>query len=137
MAKFITIKNSKELINDGYFFKTDSDTEVFLAFILSKGINAINKINGIFGAFIFDEYNKKIFLIRDQIGVKPIYYLKNNPLHNFVFASEIKALKPFINLRPSINELGEFCCFEKQVPIKQFMKTFIKLNLDITLKFFE
>ena len=101
----------KELINDGYFFNTDSDTEVFLAFILSKGINSINKINGIFGAFIFDEKNKKFYLIRDQIGVKPIYYLKNNSLFNFVFASEIKAFKPFIDLRPSINQLSEFCCF--------------------------
>ncbi len=101
----------RELINDGYAFNTDSDTEVFLAFILARGINSLNKINGIFGAFIFDEFNKKLFLIRDQIGVKPIYYIKNNPMYNFVFASEIKAFKPFIDLRPSTKELSEFCCF--------------------------
>ena len=42
----------KELMNDGYFFETNSDTEVFLAFILAKGINSINKVNGIFGLLV-------------------------------------------------------------------------------------
>ena len=80
----------KEL-TDKYYFKTDhSDTEVIIYAYLEWGINCLNNFTGQFAIAIYDTRTEEIFLARDRIGQKPIYYTQTN--HGFYFASEAAAL---------------------------------------------
>jgi asparagine synthase (glutamine-hydrolysing) len=73
-----------------YHFSSSSDTEVLLAAYSRWGSSCLNKLNGIFAFAIWDNRLKKLFLARDHVGVKPLYYyLKNDQL---IFSSEIKAI---------------------------------------------
>jgi len=84
---FKKIRN--ELEKYGYTFKSNSDTEVILKAYHKWGINAVHKFNGMFVITIYDKKNKKIILIRDRVGVKPLYYYYKDGL--FMFASELKS----------------------------------------------
>ncbi len=99
---YLEIKSN--LIKKGYHFSTTSDTEVLLALIIDKGIEAVNSLQGIFSIFIYFQDLEKIFLIRDQIGVKPLYFAYGVNDWNFLFASEIKALLPMIKGSVEINK---------------------------------
>ena len=79
----------EDLIRIGYKFQTDTDTEVILKSYNEWGINFINKLNGMFAIVIFDKKKDKIFLIRDRVGVKPLYYYLKDGL--FMFTSELKS----------------------------------------------
>ncbi len=74
----------------GYRFKGSSDTEVVLNMYLEYGIECLSYFNGIFGLAIFDQRSNNLYLARDALGVKPVYYHQDNS--NVVFSSEIKAL---------------------------------------------
>ncbi|MDR0951325.1 MAG: asparagine synthase (glutamine-hydrolyzing) [Oscillospiraceae bacterium] len=79
-----------ELKSLGHVFKTRSDTEVVGRSFIQWGENCVHKLNGIFAFAIWDAREKVLFLARDRIGVKPLFYtLKNGSL---IFASEIPAL---------------------------------------------
>jgi asparagine synthase (glutamine-hydrolysing) len=69
---FLDIK--AELIGLGYVFKTTSDTEVLICGYKQWGATIVNKINGMFAFCIYDTTAKKIFCVRDRLGVKPFYY---------------------------------------------------------------
>ncbi|NOT51420.1 MAG: asparagine synthase (glutamine-hydrolyzing) [Chitinophagaceae bacterium] len=70
--------------------RTSSDSEIILEAFAQKGVECINDFNGMFALAIWDTQDKKLFVIRDRFGVKPVvYYLKGN---DFAFASELKAL---------------------------------------------
>lgn len=95
-----------DLIEKGYVFLTNSDTEVILKGYVQYKEKILDKLEGIFAFMIYDGSN--IFIGRDRFGVKPIFYTKVND--NFLFASEIKALlkndlvKPIID-KNSLQEL--------------------------------
>ena len=73
-----------------YFFKTNTDTEVILAAYLRWGMECLQRFNGMFAFSIWDNQEQRLLIVRDRLGVKPLYYhLKNNVLS---FASEIRAL---------------------------------------------
>lgn len=98
----------KSLLEEGYFFDSYSDTEVLLMSYIAWGVNCIKKFNGIFAFAIYDEEKERVFLARDQMGVKPLFYSINNK--NIIFASEIKAIlaNPMVNAqidREGITEL--------------------------------
>ena len=76
--------------NKGYKFVTKSDTEVLLAGYKIDGISFINKLNGMFSISIIDEENNITYLIRDRLGVKPLYYIKYE--NSIYFSSEIKPI---------------------------------------------
>jgi len=80
----------QELIHKGYSFKSNSDTEVLVKAYEQWGIECIHKFIGMFAIAIWDSMEKKLYLIRDRAGVKPLYYYHKNDL--FLFASELKAL---------------------------------------------
>ena len=80
-----------ELKTKGYTFFTSSDTEVVLKALHCWGLDACAKFNGMFALAIFDEIMKTVTLIRDRLGVKPLFYSINSD--NLIFASEIKAIK--------------------------------------------
>jgi asparagine synthase (glutamine-hydrolysing) len=73
-----------------YDFKSHGDTEVLIAAYLRWGYDMLEKLNGIFAFAIFDRRTDTVFIARDGVGVKPLYY-SFTPTH-FIFASEIKAL---------------------------------------------
>jgi asparagine synthase (glutamine-hydrolysing) len=79
-----------ELSAAGYPFKTHTDTEVILALYATEGENLLNKINGMFAFALWDTTNQKLFIARDRMGKKPLYYLQTDT--QFAFASEIKAI---------------------------------------------
>ncbi|MEN8221292.1 MAG: asparagine synthase (glutamine-hydrolyzing) [Pseudomonadota bacterium] len=78
------------LVKLGWEFRTHSDTEVLLAAYGQWGMDCLKHFNGMFAFAIYDPSRKRIFLARDRVGKKPLYYsLWNN---EFIWGSEIKAL---------------------------------------------
>jgi asparagine synthase (glutamine-hydrolysing) len=80
----------QQLISKGWSFRGWSDTEVLLDSYIEWGENCLEKLNGIFALAIWDVQKKTLFLARDRIGVKPLFYCRRGSL--FLFASEIKAI---------------------------------------------
>ncbi len=80
----------KELRVNGHTFKGHSDTEVLLTSYIEWGEECVEKFNGIFAFGIWDHANEKLFMARDRLGVKPLFYSEANG--RFVFASELKSI---------------------------------------------
>ena len=80
----------EQLQKQGHSFRTRSDTEVVLKTLVESGLEGIHTWNGMFAVAAWDRFKKKLTLIRDRIGVKPLYYFYDGT--NFLFASEIKAI---------------------------------------------
>lgn len=79
-----------ELQEEGYAFKSRTDTEVILAGYLLHGIPFLHRLNGMFAIALFDNRLKKLFLIRDRLGIKPLHYTLQGD--TILWASEVKAL---------------------------------------------
>jgi asparagine synthase (glutamine-hydrolysing) len=90
-----------ELESLGCHFKTKTDTEVLLKSYQQYGENCLHKFNGMFAFVIYDSIKHTLFLARDRVGVKPLYYANYNG--SLFFASEIKALHAIPGLRLSLN----------------------------------
>jgi len=80
----------KELEAKGYRFRSNSDTEVIIYAYQEWGIGCLDKLNGQFAFGIWDAMKKQLFLARDRLGIKPLYYISVDG--KFMFASEIKSL---------------------------------------------
>ncbi len=80
----------EELIKLGWNFRTQSDTEVILKAYLQWGASCLDRFRGMFALAIWDERTKSLFLARDRVGIKPIYYYADQ--NKFLFGSEIKAI---------------------------------------------
>jgi len=80
----------KELLQKGYFFHGHSDTEVLLVSYLEWGYDCVSKLNGIFAFGIWDSRKETLFLARDRMGVKPLFF--HHQHETLIFASELKAL---------------------------------------------
>jgi asparagine synthase (glutamine-hydrolysing) len=85
---YIELKNS--LIKLGHKFYTNTDTEIILHLYEEKQENCLHMLNGQFAFTIWDSINRKIFIARDRVGKKPLYYTVCGD--QFIFASEIKAI---------------------------------------------
>jgi asparagine synthase (glutamine-hydrolysing) len=79
-----------ELKSNGFDIRTTSDTEVLMKLFQLHGLKMLNRLNGMFAFAIWDKMEKKLTLVRDRMGVKPLYYSFYN--ETFYFASEQKAL---------------------------------------------
>lgn len=97
---YLEIKS--ELLAKGYRFKTLSDTEVILAAYQEWGTECVNHFNGMWAFAIWDSHNQSIFLSRDRVGVKPLYYYYKND--HFIFSSEIKGIKEYLNKKLTLSE---------------------------------
>lgn len=73
-----------------YFFNTQTDTEVILAAYLRWGKDCLQKFNGMFAFAIYDKEEKTLFIARDRLGIKPLYYSFEN--QTLLFASELRAI---------------------------------------------
>ena len=100
----------QELESAGERFATDCDTEVLLRMFVVHGPPMLERLNGIFAFAIWDDVERRLFLARDRLGVKPLYYAHVDGC--FAFASELKALLPLIG-RPTLDEtaLADFLSF--------------------------
>jgi len=78
------------LLSKGHVFKTQTDTEVIVHLYEELGPQCLGKLRGMFAFAIWDENTKTLFLARDRVGIKPLYYCLTNEA--LVFASEIKAI---------------------------------------------
>ncbi|WP_019414189.1 asparagine synthase (glutamine-hydrolyzing) [Paenisporosarcina sp. TG20] len=94
----------KELLRKGYTFTGHSDTEVLLTSYIEWKEQCVDYFNGIFAFAIWDEKEQKVFIARDRLGVKPLFYTENNG--GFLFASEIKALLAHPDIKPQLSREG-------------------------------
>ena len=92
-------KDLKEL---GFSFKTTSDTEVVLASYIAYKEKCLDKLNGIFAFAIYSENDNMVFLARDRLGIKPLFYTITDG--TLIFASEIKAILEFPSVKARISE---------------------------------
>ncbi len=90
-----------ELESLGWHFKTRTDTEVLLKCYQQYGESCLSKFNGMFAFVIYDSVKQTLFLARDRVGIKPLYYAVTDSA--IYFASEIKALSLTPSLRLSLN----------------------------------
>ncbi|MEM4251447.1 MAG: asparagine synthase (glutamine-hydrolyzing) [Candidatus Bathyarchaeia archaeon] len=90
----------RELEAKGHIFRSSSDTEVILASYCEWGERCVDRFNGMFAFAIWDSDRRRLFLARDRLGIKPLYYAET-PL-GFAFASEVKALLP-AGLKPEVD----------------------------------
>lgn len=87
-----------------YPFTTQSDTEVLIAAFSTWGIDCLNKIDGIFAFSLWDKKTHTLWLVRDRLGVKPLYLLEKDNI--LAFASEIRSFIHSGLLVPTLNSKG-------------------------------
>ena len=91
----------EELQHAGYRFRTTSDTEVVLNLYHHSGVAGLDRLEGMYGICIVDVRHGEAYLIRDRVGIKPLYY--GTQQGRFYFASEIKAILAGMETRPEPN----------------------------------
>lgn len=100
--------NTQELRYDlqtlGHQFQGHSDTEVVLHAYAQYGMECVHKFNGIFAFAVWEKKRKRLFLARDRIGVKPLFYCEHGD--GLIFASEMKTLFAYPSLRPKLDQSG-------------------------------
>ena len=87
-------------------FKTNSDTETILWAFTELGVNAIEQFIGMFSIGLFDKVEDKLYLIRDRVGIKPLYWTFQN--NEFAFASELKGFSEHLKRKKSDKALIQF-----------------------------
>lgn len=131
-----------ELIKACHKFSSDSDTEVIVHGYEEWGIDLLlSKMMGMWGFSIWDQSNKKLYLVRDRFGIKPLYYYFDDT--QFVFSSEIKAINTMFPVKTNEKRITEFLWF---MPYKSDETFFNSINqvmaahyieLDIVTKSFK
>lgn len=101
----------EQLRTHGHQFKTDCDAEVLLAVIAEWGWEGIKKLNGMFAFAVWDNRDRTLTLVRDHVGIKPLYYAVVEDA--IVFGSEIKAILASGLIKPAIDPeaLHQFLTF--------------------------
>lgn len=79
---------------------TGSDCESILQVYERNGIEGFKQLNGMFAFALYDERNERVLLVRDRLGIKPLFYAKTSD--GVVFASELKGIRPLLNEQPQI-----------------------------------
>jgi len=112
-----------QLINKGYRFHSDTDTEVVLNSYIEWGESCFSKFNGMWALAIYDLKRNRLVLSRDRFGIKPLYYSYKEGV--FCFGSEIKFIRAII---PSLNNVDELIVYDylKKSHLNSSEKTFFK-----------
>jgi len=107
----------KEAEEEGIRFSSQSDTETILAAYSQFGVDVAKHLRGMFAYAVWDEKKNRLVLSRDRFGIKPLYYAVVDNL--FVFASEAKALLPFLpSIRTNSDALAEYLTFQYSISAK-------------------
>ena len=106
----------EELLSKGHRFATRSDTEVILHLYEEKGEDCVRYLNGQWAFAIWDNQRRRLFLSRDRLGVRPLFYTQANK--TFIFGSEIKAIfaLPGITREIDFNGLDEVFTYWCTIP---------------------
>ncbi|MCZ0755370.1 asparagine synthase (glutamine-hydrolyzing) [Anoxybacillus sp. J5B_2022] len=94
----------KELLKRGYTFQGHSDTEVLLTSYIEWQEQCVDYLNGIFAFAIWDEKREHLFLARDRLGVKPLFYRHDG--NSLLFASEMKAILAHPDVKRAVDREG-------------------------------
>ncbi len=102
----------KELEQSGHGFESNSDTEVIIHAYLEWGIDCVKRFNGMFAFALWDAAKKKVHLVRDRFGIKPLYYYIKDGL--LLFGSEIKSITHYLNSKTEVDllALNEYFSFQ-------------------------
>lgn len=117
----------EELIKKGHRFGTHSDTEVILHLYQEEGENCVQQLNGQWAFAIWDVTQQKLFISRDRIGIKPLFYTQTTD--SFLFASEIKALLacPEVECELDLRALDQIFTFWVTLPPRTAFKNICQL----------
>src|ERR1700733_5616188 len=101
----------EQLITHGHRFRTQSDTEAIVHLYEEYGRDCVQHLRGMFAFAIWDAKRKSLFIARDRLGIKPLYY--HLTPRSFIFGSEIKVLLAYPGTPPEFNRdsLPEFLTF--------------------------
>ncbi|OAT79976.1 asparagine synthase (glutamine-hydrolyzing) [Desulfotomaculum copahuensis] len=94
----------QELAAHGYSFQGHSDTEVLLLSFIHWGPDCVERLNGIFAFAVWDDATQSLFMARDRLGVKPLFYTRRG--RALIFGSEIKALLAHPAVPPEVDATG-------------------------------
>jgi asparagine synthase (glutamine-hydrolysing) len=100
-----------DLESRGHRYRTHSDTETILHLYEEHGDECVQHLRGMFAFAIWDNRFRRLFIARDRLGIKPLYYWHNG--ETFLFASEIKSILAYPGLKPEFNRstLAEYLAF--------------------------
>lgn len=101
-----------DLAAEGVKFTSHTDTEVILALYAREGVECLQKLNGMFAFALWDKVKQELFIARDRLGKKPLYYFEDNG--RFAFGSEIKAILALDNIPREIRLDAVFDFFAYQ-----------------------
>ena len=108
-------------------FISGSDTEVILKAYQKWGKDCVKYFRGMFAFAIWDESKQELFCARDHFGIKPFYYMELE--NEFYFASEIKALLPFVvKLEPNLGALKDYITFQLCLGEKTMFKNIFQIE---------
>jgi asparagine synthase (glutamine-hydrolysing) len=133
------IYNYKELrqylLGRGHSFRTQSDTETIVHLYEDLGEACVEKLRGMFAFAIWDDRNKSLFLARDRVGIKPLYYSQSRT--SVIFASEIKALLADADLQAEVRSsmIDRFLTFDYLPGEETLFKNVYKLAPGHSLSF--
>lgn len=121
------------LLTKGHLFKTHSDTEVIVHLYEELGEASVEWLRGMFAFAIWDENRKSLFLARDRVGIKPLYYWTSNTA--LVFASEIKSIladpEVHAEVRPAM--IDRFLTFDYMPGEETLLRNIYKLPPGFTM----
>jgi len=118
----------EHLLSRGHVFKTRTDTEVIVHLYEEFGEGCVDKLRGMFAFAIWDNRNKLLFIARDRLGIKPLYYASSSK--SLVFASEMKAILADPEVRREVEPatIDRFLSFNYTPGEETFFKNIRKLQ---------
>ncbi|KWT84960.1 asparagine synthase (glutamine-hydrolyzing) [Candidatus Magnetominusculus xianensis] len=107
---FIELK--QYLIQRGHIFRSNSDTEVVIHLWEEEGVKCLERLNGMFALALWDDNSKELFLAKDRLGKKPLFYMLSKD--KIVFASEIKSILqcPDVICQPNIEAIHHYLSYQ-------------------------
>lgn len=120
----------KELVEAGYVFQSNTDSEVVLHGYCHMGMAILERLRGMFAFSIYDKKKQTLYLARDHFGIKPLYYSKHTTSGALIFGSEIKGLLKHNDFKKVFNDnaLKPYLMFQYSALNETFFKGVFKVE---------